>query len=436
MYIPIVRFSIETDDTNFSEKFKNSINQYFDGQRMFTKLGDNEKKYHLYVTSDNTPTANVTNSSIGNYLEDMAVDNLELALGISRASLYSLWKDYSGEMFNFDKESSNYYIEMNKIINNIKTNNKKIVSPARIIDPITPEAGAILFPPPPTASVSSASDETAATLSSLVAPPVGEGVASAETATATQVVPPNYQQISNATLYGINKLLGLWINAEKIIENFDMIPSQDGKYKGIKFISYPLPKDDDPTTFVPKDFNWQVGDSTVNSVCQALITAKKKTTNDVSSVSDFFTTLFTNETDSRNKRLFTIVNFIMTHPNFRFNNKLIDTNAIKQYFYTILSFLKSCGDEYQRLTCESINMQMLVLGVSTSTFLLTKDRILVAESIEKDTPTYSCLQSPTTNIYLDQADEFELFYNKYKEDIKPNTLSEPKKIEWKKKIQE
>ena len=452
MYIPIVRFSIETDDRDrdFSEKFKNSINQYFDGQRMFTKLGDDQYKYHLYVTSDNTPTANVTNSSIGNYLEDMGVDNLEIALGISRSSLYTLWEGYGNndarfaDMFNFNKGNT-YYIEMKDIIDNIKTNNKQIVSPARIIDPITPNSGAKLVPAPPTASVSSASDETAATVSSEsdetaatvsspVAPPVGEGVASApdeitapvssaETATATQVVPPNYQQISNATLYGINKLLGLWINAEKIIENFDMIPSQDGKYKGIKFISYPLPKDDDPTTFVPKDFNWQVGDSTVNSVCQALITAKKKTTNDVSSVSDFFTTLFTNETDSRNIRLFTIVNFIMTHPKFRFNNKLINTNAIKQYFYTILSFLKSCGDEYQRLTCESINKQDILA------FLLTKDRILVAESIEKYTPTYSCLQSPTTNIYLDQADEFELFYNKYKADI----TSETKKNEIRKK---
>jgi hypothetical protein len=422
MYIPIVRFSIETDDVNLSKKFKNSINQYFDGQRMFTKLGDNEKKYHLYVTSDNTPKDKVVDSKLKNYLEDMGVDDLEIALGISRKSLYSLWEDHSVEMFNFNKGDT-YYTEMKEIIKNINEKNKKIVSPARIIDPITPNTGAELVPPQvgvasvssapgQEASVLSASGETAVsseeTATASVAPLVAQGVAS------TPTVPPNYQQISVATLYGINKLLGLWINTEKIIEKFEMIPT-NGPHIGIKFTS--------TTSF---KFDWQVGDSTVNSVCNALISAKKFFDNYKGVKTDILNQLVTNETDTRNKRLFTIVNFIMTHPNFRFKRELDNFQNIdifKQYFYTILSFLKSCGDEYQRLTCESINMQ----GVTA--FLLTKDRILVAESIEKDTPTYSCLQSPTTNIYLDQADEFELFYNKYKEDIKPDTPTEPKKNE-------
>ena len=139
-----------------------------------------------------------------------------------------------------------------------------------------------------------------------------------------------------ATLYGINKLFNVWIDNTAIFYKYKLVPESSAKANGIKFIT----KDDNENDI---SYDWIVADSTVPNICDVIIKYIK---------------------DNNNTRMHELANFIINHENFRYkkDGNWNNTNPeFQEYFMVLLAFLKSCGDELQRLTCEYMNNYLTAL---------------------------------------------------------------------------
>ena len=500
LYIPVVEFKFTTDDVGKTKAFFETVFKYFKDQRMFIKPEDTEKEVHLSVTSDNTPIDKLPDDkALGFYMQDMNIEHIAIALSTYRKSLYTSWDTVvkpsidtvdktsidtvdKTSIDTVDKTSidtvvtnifNNFKIKTDPIISRSKDSKYEIKTPAKLIDPIT-TGGLASYPTnsptqPKIISQSELNDNTI------------------------------FQDtIKLATIYGINQLLNAWIDNTKVVNSYELSSLDLNITTKVDKITF--------NTNNSKSFKWCVGDSTVNVICGALVNVAKNmgTFTFEQSISDepMFDALtetetyFGNEIETtkypgcklRWKRIYEITRIILFHPNFRPEiPKTIRTVLM------IISYLKSCGDEYQRLTCEFVNYIMdltpisavatnggmyngddemnvattvapddSVMGVDTAVaddgamgatpapdateeevllanneyllqylpintklptkeerielksvllgtvYLLSKDRILIGESIEKNTPVYTFLQSPHQAFYDDMelADDF------------------------------
>lgn len=410
-YIPVVEFKFTTDDQAKTTDFFQMVFTYFKNQRMFIKPDDTVKEVHLFITSDNTPTDEIPDDKpLGFYMPDMNIENIAISLSNYRQTLYESWDNLDKtniveEIFGQFKQDTGV------IINNSKPQEYEIKTPARLIDPITPGG----FP-----SITIPSDTTN----------VGEG---------ERIISQQQSELNNneifqktiylATIYGINQLLNVWIDNTKVVNSY-ILNSLTGDNTRVDTITFSTSNG---------DFDWCVGDTTVNVICGALTNVANNMGNNSFDTpiqtQDMFDTLI--ETDNaRWERIYGITKKIFFHPDFRtLFPKTIQTVLM------IISYLKSCGDEYQRLTCEFVNYTMdlnyindgankdyllsylpdgsilldeedsklLKTLLGETVYLLSKDRILIGEAVEKNTPVYTFLQSPNEAFY----DDMELVDNFY-----------------------
>ena len=410
-YLPIAEFKYTGEMT----KFFSEIFTYYNNQLMCIKPHDEwNKEVHLYITSDNTPIEQLPeDKELGFNMQDMkTVDNIGILMMNHRKQLNDIWsknvannEDKVGALF-----SSNFITAIKPLYYDAKSPNLELKTPASLIDPVT--------------------TGTFDLQDGLNIKQVKEYLNDSNI----------NEAIKLASLYGINQLMNVWVNNKQFVKNYKFIyPNQNqNQTNGIKFYtSYDNSENN--------SFEWCVGDSTVNVIANALVNLYKPKNKRVS--------------DARYDRLYKIVSIISNIP----VPAAEEQNIIN--FMTILSFLKSCGDEYQRLTCEffnylfdenkhkflaeyipdnpglfNVNSQSAAeLGVNNGTkletlkklqinllqqlnqnvFLLTKDRILIGESIEKNTPIYTYLQSPHAKFY-DDIEKTTFFYELTKKINLPN----------------
>lgn len=438
MYIPIAEFKFKSEENEEkTNQFFDKVFQYYGDQRMFIKPSDKiDGEVHLSITSDNTPIDNLNeDKELGYMLQDMkSIGGLEIALATYRKGLYEAWDTVSqtsnkvAAIFNGFKETTD------AIIKQAKSPELDIKTPANLIDPITTGAfDSVIYP--------------------VGSNPLNQVIKQNKDSFDTDSTFQNV--IYLATIYGMNQLLNFWIDDTKVVLGY-LLSGDSTSVNTIKF-------------YIPETeyFDWCVGDSTINTICGALINIMKNIPPPPSTSLD---TIIDDETNlqqyllpnqqfvliarksdsecvARWNRLYHIASVIMFHSKFRYPRTI-------KTFMVILSYLKSCGDEFQRLTCEFINYAMDLPSASTmasptasapvaapvaapemqeyllrylpdgsklpsgvevkdifenmSLFLLTQDRILVGESIEKDTPVFTSLKCPNDAFYddPDEANDF------------------------------
>jgi hypothetical protein len=413
LYIPVIEFKFTTnDDTkNKTNEFFETVFKYFKDQRMFIKPGDTEKLVHLFITSDNTPIVDIPDDKpLGFFMPDMNIEEIAIALSNYRKSLYSSWDhDVIKPDVNIDSIVTNIFStfkeKTGQIISSSKPQKYEIKTPARLIDPIT--TGGFVYLIKDNKKVISQSELN---------------------------INQTFQEaIYFGTIYGINQLLNVWIDDKKVVTDYVLDSLIPGENKIVDKITFTTNNNSDNT------FEWCVGDSTINVICGALINVSKNMGNYTfeQEIIDlkFFDKLTqtnpnsSNEIEKRWDRIYKITKQIIFHKNFRFQKPKISTVLM------IISYLKSCGDEYQRLTCEFVNylidpnhlnekylleylpdmtelpknLEKLKTDLLGTVYLLSKDRILIGESIEKNTPVYTLLQSPNEAFY----DDIEIVDNFY-----------------------
>jgi hypothetical protein len=453
LYIPITEFTCKTTELKDNstipqdtvEFFKN-ISKYYNNQRMFIKGADTTYNIHLSITSDNTPTAQVPeNIDFGYNMQDMNLDPMSIALISKRHELYTEYdalqgitdnniSDFITHIFGTFKDNTT------EIISNSKKDEIKTV--AKMLDPL----------PSGKFSVTTIENEKIIT----------QDFFSNETTIwddNNKLVLDEALKIS--TIYGINQLLNVWIDNTIVIKNFTYIIEKE-LIEGINFIASSSTSSSSSTDI--NEFKWYYGDCTVNVVCGALINVvfnmkqgglKYDTVLDKNNTDKI---IDTDESDFANNvskfkyqkcktqwsHIYSIAKYIMFHESFRteYFPKTIQT------FLMIIAYLKSCGDEYQRLTCESMNYlvgndyEYLLSSLPTdynkgylqeiggnlknienfsNIFFLTKDRILIGESIEKNTPLFTNLKTPHDAFYDDE--ELANDFYKKSDDIKGTYLS-------------
>jgi hypothetical protein len=352
-------------------------------------------------------------------MPDMNIEEIAIALSNYRKSLYTSWDQV--DKSSIDKVVTDIFNDGKRrtdpIISRSKPSDNEIKTPARLIDPIT--TGGFL---------SSIVEINSVQTRIISQPQLNSNIIFQKT-------------IYFASIYGINQLLNAWIDNTKVVNGY-VLNSLTGDQTKVDTITF--------STSNNGNFNWCVGDSTVNVICGALVNVAQNmdilSFDSVITDETMFNTLTKTETTfandiTRNKypdcksrwnRIYGITKLILFHPNF--------TQLIPKTIKTILmiiSYLKSCGDEYQRLTCEFVNYIIdlthsneeylleyipegsilptvdervdLNLVLKGTVYLLSKDRILIGESVEKNTPVYTFLQSPNEAFY----DDMELANNFY-----------------------
>jgi len=430
LYIPIVEFTCKTKENNTKdiESFFNNIFKYYNNQRMFIKDDDTINNIHLSITSDNTPNKDIPEINFGKNMQDMNLDPMAIALITQRKELYTQWdnliENYPNLIKNpninllketiFNKNNNSFQNITGQIISNVKTTQtQQIRTVAKMLDPLP------------------------------------SGKFTIEDINGNQIISQNLNGIDNnenklilnnalkiATIYGINQLLNVWIDNSMIIEDYEYI-IENNEINAIKFKT---------TSQINKSFDWYYGICTVNIICGALINVSINANNKYNTnISDLKNreNLFNVNTNFANnikldtklkeklkqqwEQIYNIVNFILDYDGFKFEKTV-------QTVLMIIAYLKSCGDEYQRLTCEAMNYLLnnnkedLIKNVNinnfdinslknilgSTVFFLTKDRILIGESIEKNTPLFTNLKTPHEAFY-DDVEVAENFYNQSQE---------------------
>jgi hypothetical protein len=445
-YIPIIEIKYTSDNgIENMTKFFNEVFKYFNRQRMFIKEKDTVDELHLFITSDVTPTRDIKNSDISYTMRDMNLEEITIALATQRESLYTAWEENIGEYTQINEEFvkqifGKFKKTTGEIISEANNQNHILKTPARLIDPINNS-------------------------SELVEKIDGNWVIT------TQISPElksSYNYFLNfSTIYGINQLLNVWIDNKKVINRYELKIEEDIKTYGIKFY-----KEDNLNLSSVPMLEWDVGDTNVNTITGALINLQylfqnesqqfvdllqqpensleqtKQKFNDIINLltsTDFFSNI---DIQEKCRRIYKNALNIILDSQFKFMDNKVQLPTL---FMMIIAYLKSCGDEFQRLTCESMNYFILSkniekikeyvnipennpeinpvnMGVVNSVisqvdeplpmenneesilntynanlekfkemkniFFLTKDRILIAESLEKDTPVFTYLQSP------------------------------------------
>jgi hypothetical protein len=454
MYIPVMvfKFKMKQESSSSSSSFsipEETLNfftkcfKYFDTQRMFIKHDDTYDEIHLFITSDNTPLDELFDDKpLGFNMQDMNIENIVLALTTYRKGMYEEWDkvDKSNSVDKVVEQVFGSFKEgTRKIVDSAKTN--EIKTPARLIDPIT------------TGGFGKSINDSVGNNGYVINQ---EGY-----------TPSNefQQAIKYATIYGINQLLNAWIKNTRVVKDYELLPdsSNSNKVDSITFIT----SIDEPE----KNFVWNVGDSTVNVICGALvnininITEKKydyttvvdsSIIDSITNTSNEFTKRITKtkypDCKERWDRLYKIAKVIFLNDNFNQDRTI-------QNYMIVISYLKSCGDEFQRLTCEFMNYLLLkntdtndtynyllsylpeTIGemtlnettlnntvdsltseIGNAVFFITMDRILIGESIEKNTPFVTFIQVNNNTLFEETEEKNSIFYEKGK-NIKGSNIS-------------
>lgn len=411
MYIPVAEFKFATDNLEPKEMvgFFEKVFKYYGNQRMFIKPADDiTRVVHLSITSDNTPIGDLNDDkSLGYMLQDMkTIGGLEIALSNYRKGLYGAWENIvltqGSDQAKVEAIFDAFKTATNSIIGIAKDNEYDIKTPANLIDPIT------------TGAFDSVNQVIQQNNSDLDSKPVFQNV------------------IQLATIYGMNQLLNFWINNKRVVTGYTLSGQASAVAQADKVDTITFTLSNNET------FDWCVGDSTVNIICGALINIQKNIPNgtnidtvvnmddieDLTKINAGFLKVAQQSypgCDQRWTRLYTIAKQIMFYTGFKYPKTI-------RNFMVIITYLKSCGDEFQRLTCEFINYamalppaeyasgylleylpqgitlpeQVTVKGVFENImYLLTQDRILIGESIEKDTPVFTSLKCPNEAFYDD-----------------------------------
>jgi hypothetical protein len=432
-YIPIVELTCKPKEEKYMKEFFTNVIKYYNSQRMFIKPDDTKTNVHLSITSDNNNDI-PEHVSFGYNMQDMNLDPMSIALVSKRYELYKSWNDNLSNSDNAETLMKNIFgtfqTETGTIINNAKQNEIRTV--AKMLDPL----------PSGKFEVEIIDNVT------MIKQDFIEEWSNEEKIMLDQ-------SLKVSTIYGINQLLNVWINNTTVVNNFEYILDKAGTV--IDAISF---KGINNETL----FDWYYGDCTVNVVCGALINVGFNMSKNPKAFK--FDTVLTNKnidiiTNVKNEftnsvkhkypkcedqwmHIYTIAKFIMFHENFREQSQYF--NKTIQTFLMIIAYLKSCGDEYQRLMCESINYLIngkneyfnanlpdnytldILSKIGTdlknkisNVFFLTKDRILIGESIEKNTPLFTNLKTPHDAFYDDETVANDFY--KLADDIKGNYLS-------------
>ena len=416
LYIPIIELKFTTKSNEEFPKetidFFNNVFKYFKDQRICVKPDDTTRNIHLFITSDNTPIDDLNDDkALGYNMQDMkTVEEVAIALSNYRKKIYQEWNQVSKDDVNLMVKDifTKFQDNTRQVITNTKPSIMEIKAPATLIDPIT--------------------------LGGFPSEMFNERIVIKQSSVELQQSSDFQQLIYLASIYGINQLLNVWIDNTKIVNTYNLESMRRDNEK-VDIINF--------QTTTKESFLWSIGDTTVNVICGCLINIrfnmiKQKYNYNTIINENILTNLINVDTEFGRKvqlkypdckerwiRLYNISKIIINDQNYRFSRTI-------QEFMMIISYLKSCGDEYQRLTCEFLNyiissnrddtyLLSYLPGVTelpTSNsleilqgiiFLLTKDRILIGESVEKNTPIYTFLQTPNTAFY-DDIEQSEQFY--------------------------
>jgi hypothetical protein len=194
-----------------------------------------------------------------------------------------------------------------------------------------------------------------------------------------------------ASINGMNRLLNVWVNVEpnsQIVTDMvlTVLPTDPSKTNSITF-----------TTLDGKLLTFEIGQTTVSQISKSL---------------EYISTII-NDSDNYETIIQTLTNapgfpiickatafVLLYNATFRPNFSALPPKTIT---LMIVAYWKSCGDEFQRLTCEELNkiIPEKFSEVTRNVFTLTDDRILVGECLLKDTPVVSTIKSFHTQFNTD-----------------------------------
>jgi len=369
---------------------------------------------YIYVLSDDTPTDNVNNIPLGVYMQDASISKVSILLSNYKKTLYKAI-DKDKFILNVDNLKNQ---DDTKFVSDNTLRPDKIFTLASLVDPAT------------------TGGYTKGTINSSGEYYINEGFMSSINDDDKKVKMMKLLKLAN--IYSINQLLCVWIDNKQFIKDCQLLDDGE-KFNGVKFIV----NNDNPNDF----FEWRVGNLTITNIKNAL-----ENIVDLSNIQNLekFQTIYKsydnlNYTDTTTyNNLYRTAHTVMKNLDPTINQNMVDDSIRRNYFMTIISFFKSCGDEMQRLNCEFFNFMIngqlnylnylkefipkeqfiqiipgegekddmvelssYIKGITKNVFLLTRDKILVGESLEKNTPVYSYLKTFHSDAFPEVAPNTE-----------------------------
>ena len=388
LYTPLLIYKAK--DLGTAQLAITEFKKYFDGLRIIVRQKGIAPNiyYYFYISGDTLPTDQYNDiaNGLGICMSDMNLDDYILTIGGMKKTLYEQCDTGDIEFQYLNTLIANPSTTDN-VVKEFIQKSPELKTPARMLDPINTSmydiADGILV-----------QDEQ---IYKVLNAPIDQGKSKEGTLS---------DCIRLASINGINRLLNVWVNVEpgsQIVTDMvlTVLPSDPTKTSSITF-----------TTLDGKLLTFEIGQTTVSQISKSL---------------EYISTII-NDSDNYETIIQTLTNapgfpiickataFVLLYnanfrPNFKENFKEELTENLnttppmtpKTITMMIVAYWKSCGDEFQRLTCEELNKILPEKFTNTpiNIFTLTDDRILVGECLLKDTPVVSTIKSFHTQFNTD-----------------------------------
>ena len=382
LYTPLLIYKAK--DLATAQLAITEFKKYFDGLRIIVRQKGIAPNiyYYFYISGDTLPTDQYNNidDGLGICMSDMNLDDYILTIGGMKKTLYGQCDTGDIEFQYLNTLIANPSTTDN-VVKEFIQKSPELKTPARMLDPINTSmydiADGILV-----------QDEQ---IYEILNAPIDQGKSKEGILS---------DCIRLASINGINRLLNVWVNVEpgsQIVTDMvlNVLPTDPTKTSSITF-----------TTLDGKLLTFEIGQTTVSQISKSL-----EYISTILDDSDKYETIIQKLTNAPGFPIickataFVLLYNANFRPNFKENLNITPPMTHKTITMMIVAYWKSCGDEFQRLTCEELNKILPEKFTNTSNniniFTLTDDRILVGECLLKDTPVVSTIKSFHTQFNTD-----------------------------------
>jgi hypothetical protein len=373
--------------------FRDKIADFFPKEKwmIFIKPEDTKEDIHLYVFKKNIVGAFLSNRNLGIHTQDMGLEDIPLGIALKMEAFNDIYNEFFGnddknndidEFFDDDAIKQDYIARIRSALAPLESGNidsdgdiindtMQLFTPPKGLDPLNThkfQNGLIMdgSPDPKKLYVGYPPGEYAGFLAAhSAAHPLSQ-------ATQTYLTKLN-EATYNGTIDTMNKLLSYWIGYTDPATGDPLFPTNS---QGVPQIvsAYTFTKDQSNVNVNGVRFTGPLGfvfelhfeETTVAEVCDAMV---KFNSGNVSI------------------NLIQQMNNIYRHPGFRFK-KTPGSQEEKNMKLAILASFKSYGDESQRLISKYLS------DAGYKLFFLTKDRVLLVETIKFNHPILAITKSP------------------------------------------
>ena len=386
LYTPLLIYKAK--DLATANSAITEFKKYFDGLRIIVRQKGIAPNiyYYFYISGDTLPTDQYNDiaNGLGICMSDMNLDDYILTIGGMKNTLYNQYDTVIQNTLVDVNESERQNALMNttlatdSVVREFIKKSPELKTPARMLDPINTSmydiADGILVQDPQ--------------IYEILNTPIDQGNSKEVTLS---------DCIRIASINGINRLLNVWINSnDKIVTDMvlTVLPTDPTKTNSITFTTN---NDENRLTF-------EIGQTTVSQISKSL-----EYISTILDDSDKYETIIPKLTNAPGFPIICKATaFVLQYnanfrENFKENLNITPPMTHKTITMMIVAYWKSCGDEFQRLTCEELNkiLPEKFSNGNTNIFTLTDDRILVGECLLKDTPVVSTIKSFHTQFNTD-----------------------------------